>query len=144
MIEDRSYGVILILREGGVEDKFLLLHQRNGHWSFPKGHKEGEETPKETAFRELKEEASITDFTLSDLPTISEEYTYVDPDSKETYHKIVEYFILFAKDDKVTIQDREILDYKWATFTESLKLFTFPESKRIISEVNEKLTNMVK
>src|SRR5687767_14621665 len=115
MIEDRSYGVIAVLK--GKEDKYLCLKHLQGHWGFPKGHLEGNETTKEGALRELKEEAGIKECRILQIPTIAEEYTFVGKDNNNC-HKIVEYFVGIVGEDTVTIQAEEILDYKWAVYEE--------------------------
>ena len=58
MIEDKSYGIVL-KKEGSNPDAFLVVKQRN-HYSFPKGHMEGEESIEETVRRELFEETGIS------------------------------------------------------------------------------------
>ena len=75
---EKACGVILILRKENEEDRFLILHQNNKtkSWNFPKGHLEGDEAPKETAIRELKEETGITEVEFADLPSIVEEYDF--------------------------------------------------------------------
>jgi 8-oxo-dGTP pyrophosphatase MutT (NUDIX family) len=136
MIEDRSYGVFVVLR--GMEDRFLSLHQWQGHWGFPKGHLEGNETIQEAALRELKEEAGITECTFPDLPLLTEEYIYVGED-KETYHKIVQYFIGFVESDVVITQKDEIQDHKWVTYDEALALLTYDNNKEILKKAKEYL-----
>ncbi|MEM4296479.1 MAG: NUDIX domain-containing protein [Candidatus Anstonellales archaeon] len=39
--------------------KFLILHYEEGHWDFPKGHIEKDESPEQAALRELEEETGI-------------------------------------------------------------------------------------
>lgn len=38
----------------------LIRHVNGGHWAFPKGHMEGNETESETALREIREETGLT------------------------------------------------------------------------------------
>lgn len=128
---DKAYGVILVLRENG-EDRFLILKQKpHGHWSFPKGHGEAEETPKESAIRELKEEAGITDVEFLEVPTIKYGYP-IDEGNNDIYHKTTELFIAFAKNDKVIPQEIEISEYKWATYDEAMQTFTFKGTKNVL------------
>jgi tRNA nucleotidyltransferase (CCA-adding enzyme) len=138
MTEDRSYGVIVVLK--GVENKFLLLQQIAGHWGFAKGHLEGDETEKEAAFRELKEEAGITECLATDAPAIFEEYTFNDRDVP--CHKIVQYFIGFAKDGTVNVQQEEILGYRWVTYTEAIELFTYDNNKETLKQAKEYLEKL--
>lgn len=52
---EKSCGCIII--EDGI--KVLLVKQTKGHWIFPKGHVEADETEMETAIREVKEETNV-------------------------------------------------------------------------------------
>ncbi|MBP6884049.1 MAG: NUDIX domain-containing protein [Candidatus Pacebacteria bacterium] len=126
--ERRSYGVIPV-----HNGKFLLLKQNKGHWGFPKGHKEGNETDEECALRELKEESGIANCVLSDFPPISEDYYLVD-EGKPDWHKVVKFFIGFIESDEVTIQREEIMDYKWATYEEALETLTYENNKKVLKE----------
>jgi len=128
-ITEKACGVILISRKENAEDRFLIVRQNNNtkSWSFPKGHIEEGETPKETALRELEEETGITKIEFSNLPNIFEEYDFEK--NGEIRHKINELFIAFAKDEKVKIQEGEIMDYKWATYSEAMETFTYDLSK---------------
>src|SRR5574343_745074 len=133
-IKDKSYGVVLVHK--GDTDRFLILRQVDGHWSFPKGHKEGEENGIDAAKRELLEEAGVSDADFADLPPLYEQYTFSDSRGI-TYDKTVKYFIAFAKDDIVKIQESEISEYKWATYEEALDTFNFPGVKDVLKNVNE-------
>ena len=57
-MKEKSCGAIVYKIENN-ELKFLLVHQNNGHYSFPKGHVEENETEIETAIREIKEETNL-------------------------------------------------------------------------------------
>lgn len=132
MKEDKGYGIITIYK--GTENLFLLLKHQKGHWGFPKGHKEGNETPLESATRELREESGISNCEIKESPIFFEEYTFKDEGI--SCHKIVEYFIGFSPTQEVVIQEKEISEYKWATYDEVLNL---SNSKRAITEVVEYL-----
>ena len=56
MEQEKSCGAIVYNRSDG-QIKYLLIkhntHQnKGGHWDFPKGHKENDETDQQTAVRE--------------------------------------------------------------------------------------------
>ncbi len=140
--KDKSFGVILVLRKEGDEDRFLILHQTRGHWGFPKGHSEKEETPLESAIRELKEETGITDIDLIDLPKIVDKYSFEL--GGKYYDKTVEYFFAFTKEDKVVIQEVEIQSYKWATYEEAMETFNYEETKKVLTIAQKYLKDMLK
>ena len=62
---EKSCGIVLF-----YSDEFLIIQHSNesnelkGHWDFPKGHVEDNESELETAVRELQEETGIDDFKL--------------------------------------------------------------------------------
>lgn len=57
-----SCGAVIVRWDRG-EFRYLLLKAYN-FWDFPKGQLEGDETPLETALREIKEETTIEDLTF--------------------------------------------------------------------------------
>ncbi|NJO79196.1 MAG: NUDIX domain-containing protein [Cyanobacteria bacterium RM1_2_2] len=62
-MQDLSFGIVPLLQQNG-EHLFLLVQHQAGHWSFPKGHAEADETPLQAACREFEEETGITDYQL--------------------------------------------------------------------------------
>ena len=52
---EQSYGAVVF-----KGNKILIEHMVQGHISIPKGHVEGDETPSQTAIREIKEETGLT------------------------------------------------------------------------------------
>ena len=59
MLHEKSCGAIVYRKSHGNTEILLIKHVNSGHWSFPKGHVEGNETELETAQREIKEETGI-------------------------------------------------------------------------------------
>ena len=57
-------------------DSVLLLQYPQGHWSYPKGHVEGEEDHFQTARRELKEETGINEVEIDSGWSHRTEYTF--------------------------------------------------------------------
>ena len=56
--KEKSCGAI-VYRYLGTDLYILMIQMNLGHWSFPKGHVEGNESELETAIREVKEETNI-------------------------------------------------------------------------------------
>ena len=53
MLHEKSCGAIVYRKYHGNTEILLIKHINSGHWSFPKGHVEGDETEEETAKREI-------------------------------------------------------------------------------------------
>ena len=107
MLHEKSCGAIVYRKYHGNTEILLIKHINSGHWSFPKGHVEGDETEEETAKREIMEETGID----VNLDTTFREIVSYSP-RKDT-QKIVVYFIGKAKNTDYTPQEEEIADIRW-------------------------------
>ena len=65
MLQEKSAGVILVA-SNGIQIRYLLLHYGGGHWGFPKGNIEAEESALQAAIREAEEETGLTNVSLID------------------------------------------------------------------------------
>ena len=99
MLHEKSCGAIVYRKYHGNTEILLIKHINSGHWSFPKGHVEGDETEEETAKREIMEETGID----VNLDTTFREIVSYSP-RKDT-QKIVVYFIGKAKNTDYTPQN---------------------------------------
>jgi bis(5'-nucleosidyl)-tetraphosphatase len=131
MREDQSYGIIPVRRHEEEWEVFLVqLHA--GHWGFPKGHGENEETPYETASREFTEETGMT---ISRL--VSEEIfeeTYFFKQNNTLIKKTVGYFLAEVT-GKVNLQAKEIALGKWVALAKVEQQLTFAQLKHLFEEV---------
>ena len=59
MKKEKSCGAIVYRIDNGNVLVLMVKHVNGGHWSFPKGHVEQNETEAQTAKREIKEETGI-------------------------------------------------------------------------------------
>ena len=90
LLKDYSFGIIPLRLVDGRWQTFIV-QQTNSYWSFPKGHAEHQETPKQTAERELFEETGLTVKTYFDLEPLSATYTSHN-NFTEPYEKTVTLF----------------------------------------------------
>jgi 8-oxo-dGTP pyrophosphatase MutT (NUDIX family) len=123
MKKEKSCGAIII--ENG---KTLLVQEAEGHWGFPKGHVEANETEEETAIREVKEETNL-DVKIQKDKRYEISYI-VNDDSKKTV-------ILFGA-KKIggteSRQEEEINQIKWCSFDEALEIITYDNVKEVFRE----------
>lgn len=132
---DYSFGVIPFANTEG-ERLYLLIHQAKGHWAFPKGHKEGDESDLETALRELSEETGLTVNEIIEDSPITEEYWFTEPNGTKV-HKQVTYFLGETHDplDKqLSLHPVEVLGASWFPYTEALNQLTFKESRQLLQQ----------
>jgi len=128
MIKDESFGIIPLQKIGGVWHVLLIKQRYGRHWSFPKGHPEGDETPEESAHREFFEETGLTVARyLSETP-LSESYEFRSKGTKIS--KTVQYFVAEVE-GAITLDPKEIVACKWVPLTEAYAHVTFPQAKEL-------------
>lgn len=134
---DFSFGVIPIWNDNGT-DRFLLVQsQKTKEWTFPKGHPEVEETEIQSALRELREETGIAYVELIKDVSYVDQYSFERDGQK--FDKTVKFFVGRVTDPKITIQEKEIANYRWATYEEALTTISFDAPRKILKEVVEKI-----
>jgi tRNA nucleotidyltransferase (CCA-adding enzyme) len=130
--EEKSFGIIPFIRTQEAYLFLIVRSAKNNHWGFPKGREETNETPLDVAKRELKEEVGIEEYKIIDSPVFSEEYFF---DDRETpCHKVVKYFLGEIQEQKITLDPKEISEYKLEIYEKTLSTLSHPESKKILQE----------
>ncbi|MCR4614666.1 MAG: NUDIX domain-containing protein [Clostridiales bacterium] len=110
------------------EYRFLLIkNKRSAHWGFPKGHVENDETPEETARREVLEETGLNIELISDFESRSE-YTI-----QGKVEKSVTIFLAKTADTRTIIQREEIEDYVWLNYDKAITTLKFENDRSILS-----------
>ncbi|MCC8191500.1 MAG: NUDIX domain-containing protein [Ruminococcus sp.] len=136
MENEKSCGAIVYRKYHGNTEILLIRHINSGHWSFPKGHVEGNETEIETAHREVLEETGID--AIID-PTFRETTTYCP--KKDTV-KLVVYFIAKAKNTDYVPQEEEIADVRWVEINLASSILAYDNDKLIASRAKAYLQQM--
>lgn len=127
-IKEKSCGII-IFSLGEKEHEYLILQYEEGHFDFPKGHVEPNETEIQTALRELKEETGITqvDFKEGFREKIS--YSYVR--NKQNYEKEVCFYLAETKQKKI-ILSHEHIGFRWLSFKDAQEIATYSLAKELL------------
>ncbi len=138
-ITDESFGVIPLKKENN-KWLVLILKQRAGHWSFPKGHKNNVlETPIDAAQRELFEETGFKVKKFLFPETLQE--TYFVGENNET-KKTVTYFIALVEGD-MKLCHVEVESALWINLDEIFKTIDLKESKhQLIEELKILLSSL--
>lgn len=126
----KSCGAV-IFRKTGNGPETLLVRQRKGHWSFPKGHTEGLETEEETALREILEETGLHVRLLAGFRT---EYTY---EKEPGVHKNVVFLLGESTEEELRYQKEELRDAGWLSPNEALLHITYERDRKVFREALE-------
>ena len=123
-IEENCCGCIIIENE-----KVLLIQQTKGHWGFPKGHMEKNETEIETAIREVKEETNLD---VNIYP--NKRYTMEYVTDKGILKQVV-FYIAKKVGGEIKVQESEVNTIKWLDFREALERITYDNTKELFKKV---------
>ena len=136
MIEETSAGIIIFRKENS-KNLFLLLRYPSGHWDFVKGKMEKDESTRETAVRETKEETGIKD--VSFLENFEEWIDYNFQYQGELVQKKVVFFLAETKTKEIEIS-HEHLEYIWMDYNAAMEKTTFDNAKTVLTRAQTLLT----
>lgn len=123
--EEKSCGAVIWRDRGGVRE-YLLARHNGGHWSFPKGHVENDETEVETALREIREETGLTAEIDTGFRQVSTYYP------KYNVIKDVVFFLATITGGTEHAQEEEISQLQWAPFAETRSQLTFAQDEELL------------
>ncbi len=137
MREEKSCGAV-IYRQAVQGPEFLLIkHRGGGHWGFPKGHVEKDETEQQTARREVYEETGLQIELLADF---REEDVYSPaPDISKT----VVYFLATPDSHEVRYILPEVDDHAWLSFQEAVKRLSFDSQRTVLGHARQHVTKII-
>ncbi len=128
MIE-KSAGAVIFRISNSKNIEFLFLKHREGHWEFPKGHLDGDESWMQACIREIKEETGLLIQPLS-KPNWSVEYRLKNGNQKK-----VKYFLAQVPSNAQVIISKEHNGFKWFNFDEAMQELTYENHKHILNKV---------
>lgn len=123
--EEKSCGAVIWRRSGGKRE-YLLVRHNGGHWSFPKGHVEGNETEAETAAREILEETGLTAEIHTDF---RQQVTY---SPKPGTVKDVIFFTAVPTGGREHPQESEISQLGWFSFPQAAERITYATDEEVL------------
>lgn len=127
---EKSCGAI-VYRVINNKVRFLLIkNKRSAHWGFPKGHIEKGESPRQTAIREVLEEAGLE---IEIIPGFESQSEYTIQGRVE---KSVTIFLATTQQTTTTIQQEEIGDYAWLDYKKAFHTLRFENDKQILKQAN--------
>ena len=128
----------------------LIKHKKNGRWTQPGGHIEGDETPEEAALREVYEETGLRVRLLGDRFPREEDFIrplgiqrnrHLKEDGEMHMHVDIIYVAVPNDDQEVVLNAEESDDIKWFSRNELENINCFPDIRITMDYI---LTNIIK
>lgn len=132
MMTEKSAGFIIITDDFETDDySVLLLHYTSGHWDFPKGNIETNETELQAATRELQEETGIETFRV--IPNFRYVLNYKYTREAMLISKQVTLFLASTGVRKVKIS-HEHIGYSWVKKSDATTQLTYKNAKNALTQ----------
>lgn len=132
MLHEKSCGAIVFRKNQEV--KYLLLQYDGGRWGFVKGQVERNESEKDTAARELREETGISDAQF--IKDFREKISYFYRRGGKPIRKEVTYFLIQTQQDAVKLSFEHV-GYKWVNYQEAITKLTFKNARNLLKKARE-------
>ena len=134
-MKEYSAGAILYTKIDN-EIHYLLIKDFHNNWGFPKGHLENDETFKQAAIREIKEEVGID---VSINSTFKTELVYKMPNGIEKHS--LYYIAEFAK-QAPNRQLEEVQEIKILKYDDAYDLLTFDNMKQTLKQAHKYIKSL--
>ena len=141
MYDEISAGAVLHVMDKNFEINYLILNYSYGHWDFPKGNIESGETEIETIKREVMEETGIIDIKL--IEGFRQQISYKYRKKSKLVNKTVIYYLAETKSNNVVLSFEHV-NFAWLNFKDALDKLSFDNSKRVLKNAKEFLSNNIK
>lgn len=146
---ETSVGAVIFHMKDG-ERQYLLLKYRNGHWEFPRGKMEDQESEIDTMRREICEETGITDIEIIKNFRHSMRFSYVARGQEREnrvkekncifiYKKAI-FYLAHAREDSIVVSD-EHQSFVWMTYDKAMKQLTYDNARKILTAAHTLLSH---
>ncbi|MGR3973386.1 MAG: NUDIX domain-containing protein [Candidatus Rhabdochlamydia sp.] len=127
-IHETSFGIIPLIQTEEGWKTLLICHTQGGHWAFPKGRKDQNESALETATRELVEETGLEIERLLSTHFFIEQYELQREGN--LILKTVCYFPAIVRGE-LKLQEEEVSRAQWILLQEAHHQLTFEKTQHM-------------
>ncbi|HAV21768.1 MAG: NUDIX domain-containing protein [Firmicutes bacterium] len=130
------------------DDSVLVIRNRFGEWTLPKGKIEPSETPREAALREVLEETGVSAKIICALGTT--EYTYVSEVTGEPCDKTVYWYLGVPEGDDLPNphtkpqEEEGISCAEFISWEHALEILTYEDTKNLVMMAGKLLPALIR
>jgi 8-oxo-dGTP pyrophosphatase MutT (NUDIX family) len=130
-VKEYTAGGVVFRRVENDGIEILMIQDRMGRWTIPKGHVEEGESLEQTALREVAEETGLTQFRLGEK--LDKLHFFYRKEGKLIFMTTFVFLMEALGDtDNVIPEDSEgIVDAKWFDYEKALGLIEYRDTERL-------------
>jgi 8-oxo-dGTP pyrophosphatase MutT (NUDIX family) len=136
--EHAAGGVVFRCTPVGID--LLMITDRFGKLTLPKGKLEPGEGSREAALREIQEETGISGNILAEILLVK--YIYEDP-QRGTIDKQVDYYLIQALSDEINPQIEEISSAQWLPTERAITECGYVNNLEVLTRAKELLNKYI-
>jgi len=136
---DVSAGGVIYRVKNGEVMVCLIKTPPKGHWQLPKGLVDENESLKEAAVREVKEETGLDGISEGRIDKIDYWFWLKEGGEKVRHHKIVYFYLVKYKGGSTKDHDQEVEEACWFSFDKALDEISFKSEREIIQKAGKML-----
>ncbi|MFC1570407.1 NUDIX hydrolase [Candidatus Omnitrophota bacterium] len=122
----------VVLKGDAEEVKALLIKDSYGHWTWPKGHIEEGESPREAALREVQEETGLK--TLNAWEELGTQKYWFTWEGEKVFKTVHIFLIEATEGEELSIQTEEITDGEWLEADQALEKIEYEGSRALFEK----------
>ena len=134
---EHSAGAVLYTVVSG-EPRYVLVTERSGYASLPKGHLEEGETPAQAALREIREETGISAPLTTAEPLWQDGYALQDGG-----YKRVDYFLARFDGQTPVSCCKDVVAVSLVPFREAWEALGLPGSRRVLEQADAMICDVL-
>ena len=127
-----SAGGLVFKELASQNDVLVCGFAEPNSWRLPKGRPDGNESPRETALREVNEETGIFTEIVGFIDSIR--YSYVDQFTEKRFYKTVYFYLMRPIGGDIAFHDDEFDIVKWMSSKQALEFLKFEHERGILEK----------
>lgn len=132
-MSEKQFSAGGIVIKGEKENlQVLLIKDRFGHWTWPKGHVEKGETPNQAALREISEETGLKKLEIT-KEIGSQEYWFTQ-DANKIFKTVYIFLVKVLENEELKVQVSEIQTARWFSPQDALKTIEYEGSRQLLEK----------
>ncbi|MCK5450713.1 MAG: NUDIX hydrolase [Candidatus Omnitrophica bacterium] len=131
MEQQYAAGGVVVKKDEGYF-KVLLIKDSYGYWIWPKGHMETDETPEETAVREISEETGLKDIKV--IKELGKQQYLFTVQNRKIFKTVHLFLVEELSEENIIAQIEEIKDVRWFSPKEAVEIIGYEGSNVLLEK----------